>query len=330
MLSKDILENIKTLLAITESINETYAKLKELEINNKKDSKEYQSLIASLKSSIELEKSIYDRFPKDLDILSKIDYKISGIEEFWINYNLQDNFNAIIDKNNLINRRIHLNLFNRMLAIKDADFIIRVSNEDVLKNQNSQNILVINVTIIRDFINTVLTILNSYLIDSKYDKIKDLLLNIKYGLSFIYEEIENDFLENNFNINNDLYWESNAIADYYQLDREKLRAIQRGAVYNLYQEKIDDIIQISLDNNSSKQEIFTYTISEILVRASLLLFGEETVNFFKAQKLQLSPNASQDENNLKILKEAQNRVDNILNRYEIDQELINIISLRVL
>ena len=90
MLSKDILENIKTLLAITDSINETYAKLKELEINNQKESKEYQSLIISLKSSLELEKSIYERFPKDLDILSNIDYTISSKEEFWINFNLQD------------------------------------------------------------------------------------------------------------------------------------------------------------------------------------------------------------------------------------------------
>ena len=58
MLSKDILENIRTLLVITSSINETYAKLKELEIKDEKESKEYQSLIESLKSSLELEKSI--------------------------------------------------------------------------------------------------------------------------------------------------------------------------------------------------------------------------------------------------------------------------------
>ena len=330
MLSKDILENIKTLLAITDSINETYAKLKELEINNQKESKEYQSLIISLKSSLELEKSIYERFPKDLDILSNIDYTISSKEEFWINFNLQDNINAILNNHNLIKLRIHLNLFNRMLAIKDADFVISTNKEEVLENQSSRNILVINATIIRDFVNTLLIILNSYLNDSKYNAIKDLLLNFKYGLSFLYEDIEKDFLENDFNINNDLYWESNVVADYYRLDREKLNAIKRGTVFNIFREKTDNIIEIVINENSSKQEIFTYTISEILIRASLLLFGDKTVNFFNSQKLQLASNMPYNEELLKNLKNAQNRIDSIFAMYEKDKELLNIISLRVL
>ena len=328
MLSKDILENIKTLLAVTASINETYVKLKELEINNLKDDKEYQSLLTSLKSSLELEKSIYDRFPKDLDILSDIDYAISNKKEFWINFNLQDNLNAILNNHNLIKIRIHLNLFNRMLAIKDADFIINVNKEDVLENQSSRSILIINTSIIRDFINTLLIILNSYLNKSKYNIINDLLLNFKYGLSFLYEDIEKDFLENDFNINNELYWESSAIADYYNLDREKLNAIQRGTVFNIFKEKIDDIINIVIDEKSSKQEIFTYTISEIITRASLLLFGDKTVEYLNKQKLQLSSNTPHNEEWLKKLRNAQNRVDNIFLMYEKDKELLNIISLR--
>ena len=330
MLSKDILENIRTLLVITSSINETYAKLKELEIKGEKESKEYQSLIESLKSSLELEKSIYDRFPKDLDILSNIDYTISSKEEFWINFNLQDNINAILNNYSLIKLRIHLNLFDRMLAIKDADFIISTNKKDVLENQTPRNILIINATVIRDFVNTLLIILNSYLNDSKYNTIKDLLLNFKYGLSFLYEDIEKDFLENDFNINKDLYWESNAIADYYRLDREKLNAIKRGTVFNIFKEKTDNIIEIAINENSSKQDIFTYIISEILIRASLLLFGDKTVDYLKGKKLQLPSNMSHNEELIEQIKVAQNRIDSIFEIYAKDKELLNVISLRVL
>ena len=329
MLSEDILRNIKTLLAITSSINETYSNLKELEINNKKESEEYQSLIESLKSSLELEKSIYDRFPNDLEILSNIEHTISESKNYWINFNLKDNINAILNNYNLINLRIHLKLFNKMLRLKDADFVINVNNEDVLENQSSKNILIINSYIIRDFLNTLLTILNLYVNNPKYNKINDLLLNFKYGISFLYEEIEEDFLENDFNINNNLYWEANAIADYYQLDREKLNAIQRGTVFDLYKERIDKIIKIYLDDNSSKKELFDYIVSEILVRASLLLFGDKTVNYLKSLELQLSPIITHNEEMVENLRKAQNRVDNILKKYDKDRELLQIISLKV-
>ena len=329
MLSKDILEDIKTLLAVTSSINETYANLKKLEIIDKKESKEYQSLMERLKSSLALEKSIYDRFPNDLEVLSNIERLINSKEEYWINFNLQENINAILNHHNLIKLRIHLNLFSKMLNIKNADFIINVNDEDILENQTSRNILVINATIIRDFLNTLLTILNSYLNDDKYSTIKDLLLSFKYDLSFLYKELEDDFLENNFNINTNLYWEASALADYYHLDRKKLNAMQRGTVYNLYVDKIREIIKISLDEDSSKQEIFDYTISEILTRTSLLLFGDKTVNFFNSQKLQLASNVPYNEERLENLKKAQQRVDNVFAMYEKDKELLQIISLRV-
>ena len=97
MLNGDILENINTLLAITSSINETYVKLKQLEIVGQKDSTEYKSTIESLKSSLDLEKSIYDRFPKDLDVLSQIEHKINGNKDYWLKFNLQENINAILN-----------------------------------------------------------------------------------------------------------------------------------------------------------------------------------------------------------------------------------------
>ena len=330
MLNKDILRNIQTLLAITSSINETYAKLKELEINGQKESAEYNSTIESLKSSLELEKSIYDRFPNDIDTLNKIEYTISKSESFWINFNLKENLKAIINHNNLTNLRIQLKLFNKMLAIKNAEFIIDVSDENILNKQSSRNILLINATIIKDFLNTLLTILNFYLNDEKYYIINDLLLNLKYGISFLYEEIEVDFLENDFNINNILYWQANALADYYRLDREKLKAIQRGVVINFYEEKIDSIIRISLDSESDKQEIFDYTISEILIRASLLLLGEKTVNYLKTLELQLTPDVPHDEKAIENLKHAQDRVNNVLGMYDKDKELLNVISLRMI
>ena len=217
-----------------------------------------------------------------------------------------------------------------MLAIKDADFVISTNKEEVLENQSSRNILVINASIIKDFVNTVLIILNSYLSDSKYNTINDLLLSFKYSLSFLYEDIEKDFLENDFNINNDLYWESNVVADYYRLDREKLNAIKRGTVFSIFKEKTDNIIEIDINKQSNKQEIFIYTISEILIRASLLLFGDKTVDYLKNQKLQLASNMPHNEELLKNLQNAQNRIDSIFAMYEKDKELISIISLRVL
>ncbi len=330
MLNGDILENINTLLAITSSINETYVKLKQLEIVGQKDSTEYKSTIESLKSSLDLEKSIYDRFPKDLDVLSQIEHKINGNKDYWLKFNLQENINAILNYENLIKLRIQLNLFSRMLAIKDADFVINVNDESVLENQTPRNILIINTSVIKDFLNTTLVILNDYLNNPEYELIKDQLLNFKYNLSFVYEEIENDLLENNFNISNELYWEANAISDYYQLDRLKLNAIQKGTVYSIFRDKIRNIINIDNTLKSDKPKMFTYIISEIFTRVSLLFIGEETVNYFKTLELQLAEGVSHDEMAIEKLKKAQNRVNGIFDMYEKDRELLNVISLRVL
>lgn len=330
MLNGDILENINTLLAITSSINETYVKLKQLEIVGQKDSTEYKSTIESLKSSLDLEKSIYDRFPKDLDVLSQIEHKINGNKDYWLKFNLQENINAILNYENLIKLRIQLNLFSRMLAIKDADFVINVNDESVLENQTPRNILIINTSVIKDFLNTTLVILNDYLNNPEYELIKDQLLNFKYNLSFVYEEIENDLLENNFNISNELYWEANAISDYYQLDRLKLNAIQKGTVYSIFRDKIRNIINIDNTLKSDKPKMFTYIISEIFTRVSLLFIGEKTINYFKTLELQLAEGVSHDEMAIEKLKKAQNRVNGIFDMYEKDRELLNVISLRVL
>lgn len=329
MLSKDILENINNLIAVTSSINETYTILKGLETNDKKESNEYKSAINGLKSSLDLEKSIYDRFPKDLSILTNIDQKITESDDFWISFNVKDNINAVLLNFNLVKRRIHLKLFNKMLELKNADFVLGISDPEFMKNQTARNILIINNLAIKDYINTILTILNTFLHNEKYKIINNLLLNVKYGLAFLYDNVENDLLDNNFNINSDLYWENTAIADFYHLDREKLTPLQKGVAYDLYCEKINNIIKIALDDKSDAQEIFEFVISEIIVRASLLFLGDEVVENFKKHKLELSINSPHDEIGLKILKDAQQRVDDVYAKYDKDKELKKVISLKV-
>ena len=329
MLNKDINDNINTLLAVTSSINDTYAKLKELEIKGQKESKEYKRLIECLKSSLELEKSIYDRFPNDLDTLVNIIREVTKNKDFFINFDLKENIDAIINNYDLITRRIYLRLLNKMLEIKDADFIIGTNNPDILENQSARNILILHSLIIKDYINTVLVILNKALYDEKYKNINNLLLNVKYSLAFLYDNVENDFLENNFNINNDLYWGATAMGDFYHLDREKLKEIQKGTVYGIYYEKIDNIIKTILNDRSSEQEIFIYAISEILIRACLLFYDDKTVECLKSNKIKLAQNMPQNEHNLKILNDAKKRVDNVYSFYEQDKELIKVISLKV-
>ena len=329
MLNKDINDNINTLLAVTSSINDTYAKLKELEIKGQKESKEYKRLIECLKSSLELEKSIYDRFPNDLDTLVKIIREVTKNKDFFINFDLKENIDAIINNYDLITRRIYLRLLNKMLEIKDADFIIGTNNPDILENQSARNILILHSLIIKDYINTVLVILNKALYDEKYKNINNLLLNVKYSLAFLYDNVENDFLENNFNINNDLYWGATAMGDFYHLDREKLKEIQKGTVYGIYYEKIDNIIKTILNDRSSDKEIFIYAISEILIRACLLFYDDKTVECLKSNKIKLAQNMPQNEHNLKILNDAKKRVDNVYSFYEQDKELIKVISLKV-
>lgn len=329
MLNKDINDNINILLAVTSSINDTYAKLKELEIKGQKESKEYKRLIECLKSSLELEKSIYDRFPNDLDTLVNIIREVTKNKDFFINFDLKENIDAIINNYNLITRRIYLRLLNKMLDIKDADFIIGTNNPDILKNQSARNILILHSLIIKDYINTILVILNEYLYDEKYKNINNLLLNVKYSLAFLYDNVENDLLENNFNINNDLYWEATAMGDFYHLDREKLKEIQKGTVHGIYYEKIDNIIKTILNDKSCDKEIFIYAISEILIRACLLFYDDKTVECLKSNKIKLANNTKANEHNLKLLNDAQKRVDNVYSFYDQDKELIKVISLKV-
>ena len=136
-------------------------------------------------------------------------------------------------------------------------------------------------------------------------------------------------MDNNFNINSSLYWQAPAIADLYYFDSKIFKPLQRGCGYEIYNNKIDNIIKIDITEESNKKEMFDFFISEIIVRSSLLFLGDKTVNYFKSQKLQLAPNCPHDEKGLKILQEAQERVDNVFANYEKDQELLQIINLKV-
>ena len=113
MLSDYDYENIRTLIAINTSIKEIYQTIKELDLQGLEETKEYQSKILSLESSITLE-------------------------------NLNDDINTIIDevKNNysevLVKRRIFQKLSKILYSLGNVAVVTNASFQNISSNKISK------------------------------------------------------------------------------------------------------------------------------------------------------------------------------------------------
>jgi len=297
-------EDLKMLLNISSSIHNNFIKLLDLERNGQKETEEYKSLISSINSSKLLENSIIDR------LLSSEELSFSDIQKELLNEKeiraLDAELDVAINGNTdeLIKRRVYVRL-------KD-----KVRTKKVERNYFDSKLIKFRSLLEEDFINTTLTILNEVIHNENGHQ--NTLLSFKYNLAFLYEFVENDLLEHDFNINPTLYWNAQFYAELKKLSPHNIKFHSFRVVRTIIDTAIEEIL--NSENDYSKVMIL-----QIILRASLLFAGEDLVKCHKE-------NFEKEIFAKTMLKSHSDREEIILttiNKFYEDRDLPSIINLGV-
>ena len=316
MLSKNIEEDFKVLMVVTSSLLETMEDLKKLEIDGKKDTIEYESKINSLKSTKELESSIYERIPNDVKVIKELEsmLKIKTYDD--ASMMMQEELNDLLskDKDVLIRRRIYNNL--RRKLSKNID-LKNVTIMDFLENKD---LSIISNTTKMDMYNTMLAIIDTYLKDDEYKEITENLIEIKYHLAFIMEDILNTLMDSYFNVDSHPYLESDALSDLYGVPQDMLNVIKMILV----KEILTNNTIYALRKSKASINNIDYVFSEAVIRMCFLFLDEERGEEFKNRVMEVI-----NDNGLTIdMILAKRKMERIMNLIEIDRLIPVKISLK--
>ena len=240
------------LVNLTDLLWEVNCELIALENNGLKDSEKWQEKIRDYQNMIQLEAKMYLNItPKEAQDFLKY---FSSFDDF------ETDLKCILDSNTiyLLKRRIENKLFKIVnkssnISLNENDMVLYQVNE--LKNW-----------VIEDLASTILSLINQYFTKDLDKETKNYLEEIKYRLSFIYPFIEEDLLQNNYNINPELYWKSKSLGEILDLSY-----LQEDLVD--YNASIIPIVIFEQNHRDStySQEIFY----QILMRAFFLFINDE-------------------------------------------------------
>ena len=303
MVNKNIEEDFRVLKIITSSLLDTIEDLKTLEIEGKKDTLEYEGKIKALKSTKSLEMSIYERIPNDFKIIKELESKLNIKTYDDASMMMQEEINDLLskDKDILIRRRIYNGLRNKLSQNIDLK---NVTIMDFLENKD---LSIISNTTKKDMYNTLLAILDTYLKNSEYQSITKDLINIKYHLAFLWEDILKELIDSYFNIDSHPYLESEAISDLYGVSKDMLNVIK----IILVKEILTNNIIYALRRSKAAINDIDYVISEAIIRMGFLFLNEEREEEFKKSIMKLISDSGLTIDNI-LARRKMERINNLL------------------
>lgn len=235
---------------ITKKLVDCQKYLYEIEINNLKNTPIYSKTIYDINQLLKKEDEIY----KNLNIsLQEIDRII--IENINNLENAKDEFEA--------------SYYKRIIS-KLIDIQNNLKSEQ-MKNAFDSSILV-NGTKIQDKIYNCLgtlyfKILDEFINDDKYASIKNELLKVKYNLSLVYDELEKNMVNNNFNVPSDIY---NDIYFEGQLSNIPIKATAKLIDMELIKAIEHSTVELILPSRLKPSEIIIHTC---LIRAAFSIMS---------------------------------------------------------
>lgn len=278
--SKDELIEIEELLNISNTINNIYEQLYQLEIDNKIESHNYQKLIDYLKEKTTIENQKY----------AKLNYKqCKNIFSFLLTSNklLKENntecllFQKYDDK---IPRRIMSFLSKKIILDENYqqenielinNIGINIPSDEITKILNKN--VKIEDAVRTDVLSILLTILNEYISNKKYNKYKNELIKLKYYILLINKDIEEQLLITKFNISNYIYLNSNILTNILKVHQEQYDLIKNIETELSTLIHISELLELKdTDYNNDKKNIESI-IRQCYIRALLTLMNEEAV-----------------------------------------------------
>ncbi len=275
-LSNQDKENIDMLMRLGESIFSNIEILRNLDSSGFKESQEYKNTIICMNSTLDFENEIYNRIDPekiyDYILYLNNDFKILINDYQQIEQLLNVDLTDICIKRIL--NRLYEKLSNNRQFINSDIQILSINSKTKEKNNLAFiDFVNINLAISKDIINTLLGIIDKELKISNSQETTLLLLKIKYYLSFLYPFIENEFLNKNYETNQNVYLTSESLAYNFNIDYKIYASYMRNHSQNLV---IPNIIKIANSSSSNEKDLALRNFYSILLRCGLV-FSEESI-----------------------------------------------------
>lgn len=341
--------DLSRLFNLGEKIFKLYEELIELEINDQKDTENYQKVLSKLYNATLIERKFYEKITSDKAgelIAMYFSFQIPSFDEYidciytekdnsLITARLINKLESIVknDPNDNEESTLDNEYFDTDEDFKYPEEYDEEYDEDE-DNLNENNFLEYNKynaledAIKKDILNTILVFLNNYINDSNYENIKPELIRYKYLLCYIFPCLESDFIDNSFEVKESLYWGSKLYIDYLKLNENILDVIKSDYAETILFNHCDYLINLLINDivdNKDKTEHLDYVhaiSSQIFIRACLLFIDEDTLNDYISYVISEVVDVGSEN---KVLT---NVIFDSLNKFYLDLELPQVLSFR--
>lgn len=247
-------EFMDSVMALNCEVYTIYQNIEKLELSGEVESQEYDEVLNGLNYTIEEADNELRRCISitEREELNRYFNNIIG--------NFKDELNACL--NDDPSTLVGLRLASRIPCFSSVGE----------KNKNKA------ITAIReDFIKTLLYLLNSYLNDSNYQSFIPFLTHLKNNFSFLYPEIEQDFLANKFRINPELYWSGESLANFYGMNQIERIVYTHSFATVLTDISFGIITKLNYNKPLSKKDSERFLFAVVILRASLMFLGDKRI-----------------------------------------------------
>lgn len=292
-LTKADYEDIRVIIAVTESIFNHYKNLSQLEIEGKKETAEYQQAINELASTIGMEFVIYERIGSRLPKIEAIIEELKKQSRELLELNDLDF--VIGEKSNYLTiKRILNRLADSLSFQKELSDYLEETQENDMKNEEiiqqifsslmqkstiqMSGVIEIAESLRDDQYHCFLSILGK-MIDSIFCKdIRPELILAKYRLSFINATVEKQFVKNHFVTPSQVYLQSIITGEIKGISPFFLSMEKSKFGHNFVREQTDTLLsffdnQTLLDPKMKAKAM----IRSCILRTGLLFLTDEEI-----------------------------------------------------
>lgn len=280
-------ELLKKLLKVTKNIKLIYNDLYNLEVNNKKNSEEYRELVKTLKYHIKKEEEYYALISNKIESMySYMDCLFpNGYNEFEeeIEFLKYDKESDIL-RMRLSNKIIELiNNYSFEDDFYDIEEELNGAGEELIdyEKEYQKDVLIEN-TIKDDIYSSILVMLNKYINNDKYSFAFNKLIKFKYNYSYMHKNVEKSMLDNNFEIDNDLYIKSILITEMQGKNINDTYDVLTDYIKDIYEMQLRDLVYLIRDENNVDIKNEQVVLTTMLLRALCLFMTKREVNNFKS------------------------------------------------
>ena len=271
ILQKQDYEDSSFLINISKSIEDIYNELNKAENKFGNASNEYKNVLTRLKSLLNLENNIYNRFKNNFYKCEAVINYLTNLNEYKI---AKNSYDLLFDET--------YNLEIARIIIKLNNYMIETSHNFVLHSNFNNEAIKDRISIASDYTLKIFSALQldnlrCFLAIIKKEKLNELSTYMKYKISYLFPQIEEEFLNNNFEVNNNPYVLSQLVTDLFSQNKTLLNNIRLSEFMEIFNEQINSIIQIN-NFDLKKLKIKNNLLLRIyFLRAVLIFIDKDTV-----------------------------------------------------